>query len=197
MPTGYTDCVGKGATFEEFVLGCSRAFGALVDMRDAPSDAEIPDKIEPSTYHDEKLVEVKKELEKFKSMSLEEATVEAQKKFEEEVSDTEESITKNALTISRYKEMLDKVKSWNPPTREHTNFKKFMIEQLDSSISFDDMGDYYKKHYPVLLSAEEYITSNVKDCLRDISYHTKERDQEIQRCKERTDWIVALKNSLK
>ena len=38
MPTGYTLDLynGKDITFEEFVLKCARAFGALIDMRDEP-----------------------------------------------------------------------------------------------------------------------------------------------------------------
>ena len=35
------DCIGveNGQTFEEFILSCARAFGALVEMRDEPADA--------------------------------------------------------------------------------------------------------------------------------------------------------------
>jgi hypothetical protein len=49
MPTGYTAPIADGMTFEQFALGCARAFGALVTMRDEPSDAPIPERLEPDT----------------------------------------------------------------------------------------------------------------------------------------------------
>ena len=51
MPTGYTAEVQKGISFDKYALNCARAFGALVSMRDEPSDKEIPEKLEPSDYH--------------------------------------------------------------------------------------------------------------------------------------------------
>ena len=58
MPTGYTaTLMEKGQTFQEFIMGCARAFGALIEMRDSPNDAPIPDKFEPSDYHAKRLIE--------------------------------------------------------------------------------------------------------------------------------------------
>jgi len=40
MPTGYTNCIKDGVTFEQFVWKCARAMGALVMMRDEPSNVD-------------------------------------------------------------------------------------------------------------------------------------------------------------
>lgn len=37
MPTGYTDAIKDGISFNQFILSCARAFGALITMRDEPS----------------------------------------------------------------------------------------------------------------------------------------------------------------
>ena len=37
MPTGYTDKIKDGITFKEYAMGCARAFGALITMRDNPA----------------------------------------------------------------------------------------------------------------------------------------------------------------
>ncbi len=50
MPTGYTDAVKDGITFDQFVLGCARGMGALVMMRDEPSGTPIPERFEPSRF---------------------------------------------------------------------------------------------------------------------------------------------------
>ena len=49
MPTGYTVALyeGKDVTFEDFVMGCSRAFGALISLRDEPN-APIPEEFKVS-----------------------------------------------------------------------------------------------------------------------------------------------------
>ena len=49
MPTGYTAPVqdGKIVTLKDFAWCCARGMGALVTMREAPSDAEIPRAVLP------------------------------------------------------------------------------------------------------------------------------------------------------
>ncbi len=70
MPTGYTAILmEKGQTFQEFIMGCARAFGALIEMRDSPNDAPIPDKFEPSDYHAKRIIELREKLAKFKLMT--------------------------------------------------------------------------------------------------------------------------------
>lgn len=50
MPTGYTADLhdGKDVTFDQFVKQCARGMGALVTLRDAPWDAPLPERFEPS-----------------------------------------------------------------------------------------------------------------------------------------------------
>jgi hypothetical protein len=73
MPTGYTaKLVESGQTFEEFVLTCARAFGALIELRDEPLDAPIPETLEPHSYYAEAVVEAKKRLTNLLDMPEEE-----------------------------------------------------------------------------------------------------------------------------
>lgn len=55
MPTGYTWDIKDEITFEQFIMNCARAFGALVEMRDEPRDKKIPDELKPSDYHNKEL----------------------------------------------------------------------------------------------------------------------------------------------
>jgi hypothetical protein len=70
MSTGHTDKIKDDITFEQYTLGCSRAFGALIHMRDLPRDAEIPDSVEPSNHYSNKLEETRKKLTHLKKMSM-------------------------------------------------------------------------------------------------------------------------------
>ena len=81
MPTGYTAAIADGVTFEQFALNCARAFGALIDMRDEPSDAPIPERFEPSNYHEKKIAEINDELVRLKEMSQDEAKMVAHQEW--------------------------------------------------------------------------------------------------------------------
>lgn len=90
MPTGYTYLIEKGCTFKEFVLGCSRAFGALISMRDSASDAEIPYEFKPSDYHLRELGEAKAKLKALPLMSTEEIDTARKARFNKVVASKEE-----------------------------------------------------------------------------------------------------------
>ena len=63
MPTGYTAPIYEGEenfTFKKFAMRCARNFGALIEMRGEPLDAEIDfDKcFQPSDYYKKALERV-------------------------------------------------------------------------------------------------------------------------------------------
>jgi hypothetical protein len=95
---------------------------------------------------------------------------------------------------ARYEAMLDQVKAWNAPTKDHVKYREFMIEQLEGSIKFD-CSDYYDND-PELLSVEEFRADMLDQALWSLNYHWKMHNEEVARTQERTNWIQALKESL-
>jgi len=195
MPTGYTLDLydGKDITFEEFVLKCARAFGALIDMRDEPMDAPIPDRFEPSDYHLKELEKAKRRLKEIRTWNEEKAEQEAERAYREALKEREEFIKKNKLIRKRYEDMLSKVQKWKPPTIEHASLKQFMIQQLLESIEFD----CFVPEMPQRLSGEEYREQQIKKALSDIEYHEREYAEEVNRVYERNKWLLSLRESLK
>ena len=195
MPTGYTLDLydGKDITFEEFVLKCARAFGALIDMRDEPMDAPIPDRFEPSDYHLKELEKAKRRLKEIRTWNEEKAEQEAERAYREALKEREEFIKKNKLIRKRYEDMLSKVQKWKPPTIEHASLKQFMIQQLLESIEFD----CFVPEMPQRLSGEEYREQQIKKALSDIEYHEKEYAEEVNRVYEKNKWLLSLRESLK
>lgn len=93
----------------------------------------------------------------------------------------------------RYQAMLDQVNTWIPPTSEHDGLKKFMIEQLTSSIE-GDCGmrlDKPKHQMPV-----QYKAGLIRDARLNIKYHTEEHRKEVQSDNERNYWLATLRKSL-
>ncbi len=196
MPTGYTaKLMDKGETFQEFILGCARAFGACIDMRDDSSDTPIPEKFEPSNYHTEKLKENKEELLKLKAMSEEEKISFSESKKDKELNEKKEWLNKKLEENKRLEDMKDQVQAWRPPTKDHQGLKDFMLQQI--KISKHDLNyitdKILKLHKRTPIS---FYVDAVSDCAWGISYHQKESQKEIDRVNQRNEWLKQLRNSI-
>jgi len=194
MPTGYTAAICEGeVTFRDFLFSCARAFGAFASMRDASLDESIPDQIEPSIWQLKRLQESLESLVTMESWSddtWKEATI---ADYVKKMRRRQEATEKNTVLLSRYNAMLEKARAWLPPTEEHQGLKDFMIKQLQESIKFDCSTDFSE---PRQLSSADYRHKRLTCCLADIEYNAKGYREELDRAKERTEWIRALKDSL-
>jgi hypothetical protein len=195
MPTGYTYKVKEGKTsFRDFLLDCSRAFGALVTLRDEPN-APIPEEFLLEPYHKEKLTNARGELKRAESMSLEEAEQEAEREYKLSLREFNRGKKENTQTRKNYESILEQARTWQPPTKDHIGLRDFMVSQLEESIKFDCGGSYYDEP-PQKKTGEEYKAGLIESSQRDVAYHGEEYKKEVQRAKERTDWVKALKGSL-
>lgn len=196
MPTGYTNSIKDGISFQTFVMQCARAMGACVSMRDDPSDKPIPDKFEASSWHKDRIKETKKELETLKKTSLAQAELKAMKQYKKENQEVEQAINKaNDLRI-KYKTMLIQVKDWQLPTPDHQGLKDFMIQQINSSIEFDCGTSYYTDKQVTLLTSQQWIEKETARLLKSLDYHIKKDMEERERVSGRNTWVKQLRESL-
>lgn len=196
MPTGYTSKLCDGPqTFEDFAMECARAFGALVTMRDDDTNAPIPEEFTPSVYHENAVAFAKLELARFKAMDDRTAERDAIKEYDVAVTKYHEQREENRAIRDRLGAMRRDVREWVPPTPDHAGMKKFMLEQLDTTAEFD--GRDWSDSKPRLVSGADYRLAGIEKALKDIAYHTVERQKEVERCRERSAWVRALRESLK
>lgn len=193
MPTGYTSEIAHGVDFNTFVLHCARAFGATITMRDDPMDATIPDEFKPSDYHAKEAERALIRLGELTTLSVDEAQAEAQREYKDALRVVSRLNSESVALQRKYEDMLEQVHAWTPPTPEHEELKKFMIQQITESIKFDCS---YHHEDPVLLSGVDWLQVQKDKCRRDVAYHQEEHAKEVERCKGRTEWVRALKNSL-
>lgn len=193
MPTGYTAGIAEGVTFEQFILSCARNFGALIMMRDKPSNAEIP-VFEPSDFYAKNLIESNRELERLKKMTIAEGCAESDKEFAEAVESHRKRIAEMGVLKSKYEAMLAQVKEWEPPTTDHEGLKKFMVDQLTESIRFDCATEYMTA--PKQDDPEQWTISQIKRVIGDIERYTEEDKKEVDRTNQRNRWVADLRRSL-
>ncbi len=192
MPTGYTYPVadGKVTEFREFAMQCARAFGACIMMRDEPQDAKIPDAFEPSDYHKKRLEETREGLIALGGMDLEDCDKAAREDYKKALDYHREYIDRIKRENARYYAMLEQVKQWEPPSEDHIEFKKFMVDQLETSVSacFSTA--------PTLKTAEQWRTDQAAKYAHDLEYHQQHWNEEVERTNQRNGWVRKLRESL-
>lgn len=194
MPTGYTHSIKDGITFEQFALGCARAFGALITMRDEPSDAKIPEKFEPSDFYLKSRETAEAKLAELRAMTPEQCEAAALASYLDACERNQTRRKENIDLRNKYQAMVTEVVLWEPPTPDHVPMKEFMIEQLHSSISFDCGGDYIVD--PPKASGVTWLANYVHSLERDIERYIAHHNEEVERAKTRTEWVNALRSSL-
>lgn len=192
MSTGYTAAVvdGKITEFKDFAMLCARAFGACVTMRDDPMDAEIPDEFKPSSSYSDHYAEAQQRLRDLQALTPEQAEVAAFQDYEQAVKIANECNARYQEENARLDAMLKQVASWQPPTAEHVEMKKFMADQLTISKTNYRMDD------PVRLSGLEWLKKQIAAAERDVEHCADEARQENERAARRTAWVKALRASL-
>ena len=198
MPTGYTDKIKDGITFNEFALICARAMGATITMRDDPFNKEIPEKFEPSDYHVKALKKINEEINGLAGITPSSASEKAQDDYETEKLRLETSIQDGIDLRTQYETMLRSVKAWEPPTLGHVGLKDFMIEQIEGSIKHDCHSKYSIESLEKLspLTDQQWIDKKRASLYQNLDYHTKENFKELKRTSSRTKWIQNLRASL-
>ncbi len=191
MPTGYTIKIEEGCSFEEYVWCCARAFGALITMRDEPFDAQIPEKFKPSKYHTEALEKANQELIHLDGLSKEQIAEAIEKERQETEAINAQYNCENEKKNTRYKAIREQVEAWQPPSFDHVDMKRFMLEQIDMCYPISK----YQRTIPQS-NPETWLEEKKQKANRDIEYHTTELAKEIERTNSRNEWLKQLRQSV-
>jgi hypothetical protein len=198
MPTGYTAVLcEKGQSFQDFAIRCAHAFGALIELRDEPLDAPIPDNIGDSSYYEKALAGAIAKRDELAAMTPEQAAEHGRQLREQDIQRLNKTIAEHIVIRDRLAVMVKQVKGWLPPTKDHDGLKKFMLQQLETSSSDGDPS-YFEKALAGAKerSAEDYHLAEVRQAEQDIEYYRKKAAEDDARNKERREWISALRQSL-
>jgi len=193
MPTGYTADI-RDYSFKEFVLNCSRAFGALVDIKEEPN-TKIPVAFKPKTsFYKDHLLEAKTESDNLLSLTNREIDELYKEEYSKECFKYNKAKKDRKELNLSYEIMLNKVKCWTEPTKDHKELKAFMENQLEISIDSDCSTEYLAK--PVKISSKEWLRDKIKTLNEDIHYYNKSIKKEIEITDKRNLWLKQLRESL-
>ncbi len=196
MPTGYTaKLMESGQTFQEFVMECARAFGACIEMRDEPHGTPIPQRFEPSNYSAECLSKAKAELARLHAMTEAERIAFGESNRNQTLAHNQEWLARETAQNNRLEEMGERVGKWIPPTADHEELKKFMLQQIDIS---KNKTSYIEKTMAETRakSSRDFHAEAIAAAVWSVEYHTKESAKEVERANSRTEWVQQLRASI-
>jgi hypothetical protein len=184
----------SGETFPVFAMKCARAFGACVTLREEDPNAPIPDKFEPSDYSVKRLAEAERELKRLSKKTPAQQRAFGAKAKKADVARHKKWLAQRREEDARLDEMTKQVNAWTPPSPDHQEMKKFMLEQLRISRNGGYWDDEVRKaeSKPAL----DYYTNALASAARDIAYHREEIEKERSRVEARNRWIQQLRASL-
>lgn len=195
MPTGYTAGVADGsiADLKTFALQLARGMGALIMMRDDPSDAKIPERFEPGDYNAKELAKLRGERDRIRAMSDDEAQAAADAEYTADQEAQQKYFAEKDEQRARYEAMLAKVRAWQGAPE---GIKEFGIEQLTSSIDFDCSDERRWYRPPVERDGKKWRAAKLEKISKDVEYHAAEQGKEEARTEGRNAWLAQLRRSL-
>ena len=196
MPSGYTSKILKGCTFEEFVWACARGMDFMIHMRDDPMDKPI--RIKDASFYStdsfyetevRKLVELQEKISVFDDVQWDEYI---ESLYQNEYKRQLDYIERKKQDKIKYEEMLKLVKEWNAPEKLE-GLKKFMIEQIYSSIDFDCGGIKDLDSSSIKRQTRNEIVEKLEEKL---ARYQKEIRNERHRTEERLIYLRELDESV-
>ncbi len=208
MATGYTCKIQDGTIteFKDFAFLCMRAFGACVGQRDEDGN-NPPRLIELDiSYQKENIKRCLKDIKNVKKQTDEEFLAEKMESLERDLKNAKEQLEKSKITREKYEKILKAALEWEAPTKEHEEFKKFLISQLEGSIDVDcDSPDsYYPNSIKNIENEIKFLTiKNVKALKKEkiasleenIKYYEDSIEKEKKNIKKANNWMKAIFDS--
>jgi hypothetical protein len=196
MPTSYTEKVGTGEVtdFAEYAMMCARNFGVCITLRDDPLSGEVPE-FRPDPHYTERLAEAREKIAEWDSMTTEQRM----EKYEAECREIMEYARNGIQEVNemrkRYEAMLEKARGFKPPTEEHKNYAKFIVDQLQQSIDFDCSTEYYDsiKYSPAF---GDWVLKTQLRLAQALSSASQSLVEEYERCAKRNEWIANLRKAI-
>jgi len=172
--------------------------GVCVEQRDEPMNALPPKPSATSSgedYHLERLLKSRELLKGVASLSPEEIEEKAEAAYQASRSYFHERQARSLRDKTRYEAMLEQVRSWSPPTSDHSMFKEFMASQIEDSVKndcgwLDDDQSWSKP--PVKRSPEEWHREEIRALVDRSEYHERHLGKAREVHAERNAWLEAF-----
>ncbi len=203
MPTGYTAGIvdGEIKTFKDFAKNCARAFGATMHMREESLNTPYkPREVIP--YYFDAVKEIEDKIKYTEITTPEELVKNEELALRKEIEENLEEISKRKIGVKLIEQILIETKNYTPPTPEHEGIKKFMIEQLETTIQYDFNTNYYEdqnkelEHQLKSLNGVELKSEKLEYLNKQLTRRLESLEEQINLTNESNKWVKDFFDSL-
>ena len=194
MPTGLTYKIEEtdDYTFRDFALSCALQFGACYHQRE-DDDRSRPKHRKVDAYYRDRVKEAETTLKELHGLSVQDVTDRIKAETDRVAVENEKSLRTWQVKSRRYAKMRAHVEAWTPPTPDHDNMKKFMLDQI--TISFDDRDKPYVQTLPDQ-NPTTWLAHHIERAEKELERATEDLEKEERSVVEANAWIDALLASL-
>lgn len=190
MPTGYTEIIETGCTFEEYLWRCVRAFGVALDQRDESLSVPVRDREPRESYYVTALAEEKALLAGLRKMNNRQAGEACAAEYRKQLASWENSERERKVRLARYIEMRARVADWEPPIPEHAGLKSFMLAQIDLCLP----GEMARPEYePKPIESKAWHADRIANAKRRIADFEERVAEEKRRLRDDNRWLAELR----
>jgi hypothetical protein len=191
MPSGYTSDIydGKSPSFEEFMLGLSRAMGFAVHQRDEGIGSRLRYR-ELNPYYAEEAKRCGEECEEWYQLTPAQLKERHVQYLTDERARYVENMQRNARLLTDYNLMLSRVREWEAPEGLE-GLKDYAVEQLLQAIKFDI---YERKLDTLSFDAWKSETEDAFE--RAVTWSIESYEKEVERVANANRLIDLLLESL-
>lgn len=185
MPTGYTAGIANGMDLYSFVQGCAAAFIGE-DRGDQGNDAY------------QEFIELTKEYNRLLSLNTSQQEFFAENKRKSEVESLQNIFNDKVELLRKYQDMRQKVLDCRLPNADYDELKKFMLNQIDTSIQFDcDTNSYLNMINDWSTYTWQTIYKRAVESVEsDMNYYKLHAEQLATTYNKKQNWVDLLMSSL-
>jgi hypothetical protein len=191
MPLGYTAKVRSGeiTDLRDFALLSLRAWRSAEGAVEIDYDVVSAEE-QPNPYYARKLEEAQSRLASLKAMKAEEAALHARETHSQAHSAWSDWTREKKARQRRTQDMLKKLKAWKPPTRDLTELKDFMREELETALAHEALDTDPPR--PSRAAARKHLAEALEQAERDVAYYQRKAAEEESRVARDNDHLRAL-----
>lgn len=195
MPTGYTAFIHDDnhdkVDVRRYMLGCAKAFGALLHQRDDGSKLEDIQLRKEESYYINRVKTSTADYNHFIRLTNEQLLDQYKEYCEDSANQIKESTARSINMIKKYDAYIQAVRAWHIPGPEFTRYKEFMIQQLEESKRFD-CGTYTH----TIESFDMWVKDTKEGLWNSLQSAQESYDKHVKSVKESNDWIRTLMNNI-
>ena len=157
----------------------------------------VPEEIKPRGHWLKAHRAAKRRLAELNRMTGTQIAIEGERLKAHWIANVKKSLSENATQLAKIHQVRRILSAWVPPTPDHAGLKACMENELIESLG--DGMEWQREELRKLIDkpAIDFFADALTSAAREVEHYAREHAAEVEQCQKLTDWVKALRASLK